>query len=603
MRIVHFLLKCIVGLFAAIGVLVVVAVVGLFVLWDRAEPLLIRVEPLPERAVLILDLTGGIATTRPDNPLARVSLGAVPVLREVVDALDAAAADKRVQGLFLRVGSGAMSLAQAQELRDAILDFRAAGKPTVAFAESFAPGGLGTIHYYLASAAERLWLQPTGELNMPGFRLESPFLRAALDTLGIVPRMGQRGAYKGAMNMFTDSALPAPQRANLQRLVDSALDQVARGAAAARGLDEGALRTAIDRATFGADEALAAGLVDRVGYWDEARADALGGEDDDEAMVSLAAYQARRERPEPEGPVIALIHGLGPIVSGEGENDSVFGRVTMGADTVAQALRDATADAEVRAIVFRVDSPGGSAVASDTIWREVARAGARGKPVIVSMGTVAASGGYYVAAPARAIVAQPGTITGSIGVVGGKMVLRDLWKRLGIAWDGVSAGKRAGAWSPNRDFTPTEWAAVEKSLDRVYADFTRKVAEGRDLPIARVLAVAEGRVWSGADARARGLVDALGGYRTAFDLAREAAGAEAGAPIQVRQFPRARAPIEALVETVLGGNVSSPGLRAGVRGLARLARALAPLVEAVETMTAAPTGPSLRAPVSRLGTR
>ncbi|MFQ5468294.1 MAG: S49 family peptidase, partial [Kiloniellaceae bacterium] len=213
MRIVHFLLKCIVGLFAAIGVLVVAAVVGLFVLWDRAEPLLIRVEPLPERAVLTLDLTGGIATTRPDNPLARVSLGAVPVLREVVDALDAAATDERVQGLFLRVGSGAMSLAQAQELRDAILDFRAAGKPAVAFAESFAPGGQGTIQYYLASAAERLWLQPTGELNVPGFRLESPFLRAALDTLGIVPRMGQRGAYKGAMNMFTDSALPAPQRA------------------------------------------------------------------------------------------------------------------------------------------------------------------------------------------------------------------------------------------------------------------------------------------------------------------------------------------------------------------------------------------------------
>ncbi|MFQ5775410.1 MAG: signal peptide peptidase SppA [Kiloniellaceae bacterium] len=601
MRVVLFLLKCLVGLFAAIGFVLIAGVAALAVLWDRIEPLRATLEPVPEAVVLTLDLTTGMIEVRPDNPLARASLGRVPVLRETLEALEAAGADPQVRGLLVRVGRGRSGLARIQELRDAILDFRGGGKVAVAFAESFGEGGDGTLHYYLASAFDRIWLQPSGGLDVTGFRLENPFVREALNEIGVQPRLDQRGEFKGAMNLFTDSALPEAQRRNLQRLVDSWLAQVARGVAEQRGLAEPVVRAAIDRAPYSAGEALDHGLVDRVGYWDEAKADALAAAGLDAAedgvpFLPLADYDARRERPEPEGPAIALIHGLGPVVLDRSENDPLFGTLIMGADTVAQALRDAMDDPEVRAVVFRVDSPGGSYVASDVIWREMRRARDKGLPVVVTMGDVAASGGYFVAAPARAIVAQPGTVTGSIGVVGGKMVMAGLWQRLGVAWDGVQAGERAAYWSANHDFSPAEWAKLQDSLDRIYADFTRKVAEGRDLPLDKVLAAAEGRVWSGEDAQALGLVDALGGYRTAFALARKAAGVDPGQPVRIKVFPEERDPFEALIEDALAGQLGGAAVRSLARALARVSRALAPVVEAVEALSGDSRRLSLSAP-------
>lgn len=601
MRIILFLLKCLVGIFATIGFLLIAGLVGLSLLWDQIDPLRARVEPIPDTVVLTLDLAPGMIEVRPDNPLARASLSGVPTLRGTLDTLQAGAADPRVRGLLARVGRGGLGMAQSQELRQAVLDFRAAGKFALAFAESFGEGGNQTLSYYLASAFDRIWIQPSGHLNLAGFHIQSPYVREALDKIGVVPRLDQRGAYKGLMNNFTDRALPEVQRRNLQRLVDSWLEQVVAGVAAERELDEAAVRRLIDRAPHSAGEALDSGLVDRIGYWDEAEADAFNQADlapgaGRDVFLALSQYASRREAPEPDGAVIALVYGLGPVVLDQSEDDPVFGSLTMGADTVARALRDAANDSDVHAIVFRVDSPGGSYVASDVIWREVRRAGDRDVPVIVTMGDIAASGGYFVAAPAHAIVAQPGTLTGSIGVVAGKAVLTGLWQSLGIRWDGVKAGAQADFWSPNRDFSDAEWARLQDFLDRTYEDFTRKVAEGRNLTHERVLSVAEGRLWSGADALEAGLVDALGGYRTAFALAREAAGLGADAPIQIRLFPAARDPVEALIEDVLAGELESPGLRSLARGLARVARALAPLIEVMEAVTTESTGTMLRAP-------
>jgi len=345
------------------------------------------------------------------------------------------------------------------------LEFRASGKFAIAFAETFGEAGNGTQHYYLASAFDRIWLQPSGDVGLTGFSIESPFLRGAFEDIGVEPRFDTRGDYKGALAFLTDKRLPEPQRVNLQRLLDSSLERVVQDIAAARALDPADVSQLIDTGPHGAARARERKLIDQLGYWSDAEADALaaagiGDAEDEDPFVTLGDYNRRRDTPEPEGETFALIHGLGPVVLDTGANDPVFGQVTMGADTVAAALRAAMDAPEVRAIVFRVDSPGGSYVASDVIWHEMRRAKEKGLPVIVTMGGVAASGGYFVAAPAHAIVAQPGTITGSIGVVTGKVVKAGLWYRLGVRWDGVQAGARAVAWSPNRDFTQAEWNLV-----------------------------------------------------------------------------------------------------------------------------------------------
>jgi protease-4 len=596
MRIILFLLKCLVGIFATIGVLLVAGAAVLLLLWKDVEPLIARGVEVPDSAVLTLDLSAGVIEARPDNPLARVGFGGVPVLRETLETLEAAGRDERVRGIFARVGRGPLGLAEVQELRDAVKRFRQTGKFAVAFAESFGEAGDGTLHYTLASAFGQVWLQPSGDLDLTGLFLDSPFLRGALDKIGITPRLAQREEYKGMMNMFTDSALPEPQRRNLQRLVESWLQQIVGAVAEDRGLTPAEVRKLVDGAPYGAAEAFERGLIDELGYWDQAENSVLERAGDEAAYISLTDYAGQLDDPASDSAVVGLVYGLGPVMLDESENDPLFGRVVMGADTVAGAIRDAVDDDDVKVVVFRIDSPGGSYVASDVIWREVQRAREMEVPVIVSMSSLAASGGYFVAAPAHRIVAYPATVTGSIGVVGGKLVLTGLWDKLGIAWDGVKAGANADFWSENRDFSEAGWAQLQSSLDRTYDDFTRKVADGRDLPLEAVLDVAKGQVWTGLDAKDRGLVDELGGYGTAFALAREAAGIAPDAPVEIRIFPEQRDAVEALIEDALSGGLESPGIAALARGLARIVRALAPLVELMETLGADPRSRSLRAP-------
>jgi len=603
MRIILFLLKCLLGLFASIGFLLVAAVVVLAVLASQYEPF--EWEPrevtVPDSTVLTLDLASGVTEALPDNPLARASLGGVLVLRETLDTLEAAGRDPRIKGLVARLGRGGLGFADVQELRGAIRRFRETGKFALGFAESFGEGGDGTLHYYLASAFDTVWMQPSGDFDVTGISLESPYLRGSFDLLGLKPQFDQREEYKGAMNQLTDRELPAPQRENLQRLVDSWLGQITRGIAEDRNLESAQVRGLIDRAPHLPSEAQANGMIDELGYWDEANDAALDAAGDDAEFLSLEDYAAAREAPEPNGPVIALVHGLGPVVLDGSENDPVFGQVVMGSDTVSEALADAVADEEVAAIVFRVDSPGGSYVASDVIWREVQNARDQDVPVIVSMGNVAASGGYFVAAPAHKIVAQPGTVTGSIGVVSGKLVMTGLWDKLGVNWDGVQAGDNADIWSANRRFSQEGWNHLQRFLDSAYEDFTNKVAEGRGLDQAQTLKAAKGQVWTGEDAREMGLVDALGGYREAIDLARAAAGLPEDQEVEIRRFPMVRDPWEALFEDAFGSAVDSPAIGALARGLARLGRTLAPIAKSLDLLTGDPRSQRLRAPELRMG--
>ncbi|WP_242901290.1 signal peptide peptidase SppA [Actinomadura terrae] len=491
--------------------------------------------------ILELDLTEGIVETAPADPISAIMSMRRTSLRDVLDGLRRARSDARVRALVVKV-TGGVGLALAQELREAVQAFREAGKLTVAWAETFGESGRGTVPFYLATGFEKVYLQPTGEVGLTGVALEEPFFAGALEKLGVQPRFAKRHEYKTMANTFMERAYTPEHEESSRRLVASIGEQITAGVAAARNLPEERVRELTDRGPLLADEALEEGLVDRLGYRDEVYAD-LREEFGESAQLRYVARYGRshglaRRIPQPgKQDVVALINGHGPIRLGRSGRGGPLPNSgpAMGSDTVGAAFRAAIKDDRVKAIVFRVNSPGGSAVASDAIWREVTLARRAGKPVIVSMGDVAASGGYYVAMGADAIVAQPGTITGSIGVVVGKAVVNDLLGRVGVGIGTVADGEHARIFSATKDFSDSEWERINASLDRIYDDFTRKVAEGRDLSRERVHELARGRVWTGADARDHGLVDELGGLDRALELARKRSGLPADAP--VRSYP------------------------------------------------------------------
>jgi len=494
-------------------------------------------------------------------------------VRDVVEALERASEDERVVGLVARVGASPMGLAVIQEIRDAVRKFGKSGKFTIAYAETFGEVGPGNGAYYLATAFNEIYLQPSGDLGLTGLMYQNPFFRGTLDKLHITPRIDHRKEFKNAKNIFTETEFTEPHREAMQKLMSSHFSQIVRGIVEARGISEEQLLKIIDSAPLLGTETVEARLVDQLLYRDEVyekiKAKAEGAE-----LLYLEKYLQRAGGPHKKGPTIALIYGVGGVHRGQSEYDALFGSPSMGSDTIAAAFRDAVADKKVRAIVFRVNSPGGSYVASDAIWREVVNARDANRPVIVSMGNIAGSGGYFVSMAANKIVAQPGTITGSIGVVFGKLLTRDFWKEhIGISFDEVQTSKNASLWAGTYDYSPEQWQKIQQFLDRVYDDFTTKVAEGRNMEKGKVLSVAKGRIWTGKDAKELGLVDELGGFDVALQLAREEAGIEPDAAITLKVFPQPKRMIEQLLQR--GPDSSEP--RAYVVITERLLKEIRPL--------------------------
>lgn len=541
--------KLLVGFFALVGALVVL---GLIVVAFVALAGSAMKPGVPKQVLLEVDLEREVVEYKPDDPVAQAVLGGAVPLRDLIEGLEVAAEDERVGALVARVGAVPMGLATAQELRDAVLAFRASGKRAFAFAETFGEFGPGNTSYFLASAFDEIHLQPSGDVGLTGVLMESMFVAGTLEKLGLVPRMGQRYEYKNAMNMLTEKAYTPAHEEAMRAIAASWHRQIVAGIAAGRGRGEEEVRALLDGGPYLGPQALEAGLVDSLAYRDEVweKAEAAVGES--VKRLSLGKYLERAGRPHRAGSAIALVYGVGGVARGKSDLNPLTGEFTMGSDTVAQALRDAVEDDDVKAILFRVDSPGGSYVASDTIWHETVRARAAGKPIVVSMGDVAGSGGYFVAMAADKIVAQPGTITGSIGVLGGKFLTEGLWSKLGISWDEVHVGEGGSIWSGLADYDAAQLAQREAWLDRIYLDFTSKVAEGRGRAREEIHEIAKGRIWSGEDALARGLVDAVGGMDVALRLAREAAGLAPDAAIELRLFPKPKTPLQALLAT-LGG--------------------------------------------------
>ncbi len=491
--------------------------------------------------LLELDLTQPLVEHEPDDPIAKVRSRGKPRLRPVLRALREAGTDDAVAGLVAKVGdSPTLTLAGAQELRDAVAVFAESGKPTVAWSDTFGEGRAATIPYYLATAFREIWLQPSGELNFIGLATEVGFLRGVLDKLDVVPEIGQRHEYKNAADRIGQKGFTPAHREAADRLAESAWEtSLGVRRRRARGPRSTGCASLVDRAPLFPDEALAEHLVDRVGYRDEVYASCAGRS----AATSGSCSPSGGSRQVPRRNGSSTRCGrrrhraspwstpCGGIVVGRSRRSPVQGPV-MGGDTISAALRAAVRDDRVRAIVLRVESPGGSSVASDMIWREVVCAREAGKPVVVSMGSIAGSGGYYIACPADVIVAQPGTLTGSIGVLGGKVVTSGLTDRVGLSYEAVQRGRHARMYSTRAPFLDSERERLEQWLDRIYDDFTGRVAQGRGMTRDAVHEVAKGRVWTGADAARIGLVDELGGLHRAAEIARSRAGLPADAPLR-----------------------------------------------------------------------
>lgn len=493
-----------------------------------------RALPGTHPLLLEIDLTAAPADPPAGDPLARLAARGRPSRGPLLRALHEAGSDRRVVGLVAKVG-GALPWTLAQELRLGVAAFAASGKPTVAWAESFGQGASDLPAYALASAFDEVWLQPSGDLNLLGVAVETTFLRGALDKLGVEPELEGRHEYKNAVDRITRTELTPAHRESLERLSGSLLDEAVAAVAAGRGLGADVVRTLVDTGPRTADEARQVGLVDRLGYRDEVYASVRARVGERAALLFADRWRPRRLPSLPSLPGrpqghVALVEVRGEIVSGASRRGP-RGRA-VGSDTVAADLRAVLADDGARALVLHVDSPGGSGVASDTIWREVCRVRDAGKPVVVSMGAYAASGGYYVACPADVIVALPATLTGSIGVFGGKFVVTELLDRLGLATGVVEQGARARMFSARRPFTEEERERMDVALDTFYEHFTSRVAEGRGLTREAVEQVARGRVWTGADALGVGLVDELGGLRDAVRIARERADLPEHAPVR-----------------------------------------------------------------------
>jgi protease-4 len=458
-------------------------------------------------------------------------------LRTLMQSLDRAAADPNVRAVVVRVSvlpdSG---WGKVQELRDAITRFRKSGKPAYAHLEVS-----GNKEYYLATACTKIYAVPSALLDVTGLHSEVMFFRNTLDKLGVQAQFEGVGKYKNAPNQFTETGFTEAHREQMDALLDSVYEQYVAAIASARGKTPDEVQAIVDAGPYEGRDALEAGLVDELLYEDQIE-DRLKAE-----RVTPGRYVRSAAGFGLDGrPKVALVYAVGDITPGESQGGPL-GSELAGSDTIARAIRDARKDDSIRAIVLRIDSPGGSGTASDVIWREVLLA-RKSKPVVVSMGDVAASGGYYIGMGSDAIVAQPATITGSIGVFGGKFSLRGLYDKLGFTKEILIRGERSAMFSEYRPWTDAERERIRELMVSFYQDFVGKVAQGRKKSYEDVDAVAQGRVWTGSDALRHGLVDRLGGMDVALAVAKEKAKIDRDQEVQVVILPERKGFLDLLLE-------------------------------------------------------
>jgi protease-4 len=518
---------------------------------------------LPERIVLVVDLREGLDDHADSDIISQTVLGSSLSLHTLMQALDRAATDERVVGLIARIGDDSIGIAQSEDVHQLISRFADGGRFTIAHATSFGEFGPGTIPYYLATGFEEIALQPQGLVSLTGILLESPFGREALDEWSIQPRLVKRGVYKTAPEVATETGYSEAAREMLTSILDNFARQLIGDIAERRQLAPVLVQELIDRAPIWDVDALDTGLVDRLAYFDEIEDDARERGGEGAEIVPVGAYldAAGVGESDDTATTVALVYASGPIGQGDGSPRTPVSSATIGADAMVEAIEQAIDD-EVDVLVLRITSGGGSVIASETIRRATQRARSAGINVVVSMGNVAASGGYWISADADSILANRGTLTGSIGVFAGKLVTEGFWANLGIRWDQIGFGANANMWSGSRPYSEAGRARVEALVDTMYDAFIGIVANGRDMPRDQVRQVAEGRVWTGTQAIDLGLIDRLGGLRDAIMVGTQAVG---GNQPRLVVYPRSAGPLAellAITEQAIPGIILKPLVQA-----------------------------------------
>ena len=534
-----------------LGAIVLVAVIGVALIWSAVR----KGEPtIRDNSVLTLRVAGSLPDYSPDDPLKRYFGGPDQSLTGLVMNFKKAKVDKRIKAVLLDIDLSGVGWGKAEEIRDAITDFRSSGKPVYAYIEF----GLNK-EYYIATACDKIIVPPPGELFINGLAADVMFFRGSLDKLGIYPDIFQIGKYKSAGDMFTQKQMTDAHKEYINSMLDDLFNRYINEIAQARHKTPEEMRALIDDAPYSANKAKEVGLIDDTLYRDdvEKQFKKLLGYKDTDTFVAVRGSDYRDVSPESlglnKGERIAVIYASGDIGSGSSQN-SPSGEQSIGSDTLAKALNDAAADKTIKAVVLRVDSPGGSGLASDIIWHAVEAANQK-KPVVVSMSDVAASGGYYISASASKIIAQPSTITGSIGVLAGKPVMRGFYDWLGISNEYVLRGKNAGMFRETEKFSDDERKKFEDWIKTTYyQDFVPKVAKGRNKDAQYVDSVGQGRVWTGAQARDRGLVDDFGGLDKAIEVAKQLAKIPADKGVERVILPY---PTTFLQELLSGGGENS----------------------------------------------
>ncbi len=544
----------------AIGFLVLINIILAIFVYPALFSSQTAAPALPDEMVLYMKFEGGFLETPATASLSDPFAGSALTVRDITSSLDRAANDTRVQGIIARMNDGNFNITQVAEIRIALKKFRQSGKFAHIYSSSYGDGAGGMSRYYLASAFDEIWMQPLGIVSITGLGAEVPFFRETMDKIGVAPQFFKRKDYKTAYESMTDKQMSAPNREMMTRMVNDIKTEILSTIPEERGMSVAQFEALVNQGLFTAPEAEKAGLITKGDYGDillDNIAEKLTGKRDFEElnMVSFESYAADFKKKGHSGiahknkPKVALIYTTGAIMpSSDGGGIGAISGGVAAADKIAPAILMASKDDDVKAIILRIDSPGGSPAASESILRAVEKAKERGKPVIVSMGATAASGGYWVAAYADRIFALPTTLTGSIGVVGGKFVFNDLFKKLGVNWEEITWGRNANMWSVNTRFDAGEAERMNAMLDNIYDNFVARVAKGRNMTPEAVDKIAGGRVWTGRSALKVGLVDELGGLDAAMDYTATTLGKQNGSELAILVYPKPKTTMEQIFE-------------------------------------------------------
>lgn len=554
----------------ALGAVLVVLVLGLLgiILGTRYAT-----RHVPGNTLLLVEISGPIPEMTADSPFGDI-LGPRPLSRQDLrDGLVQAASDPRVQKVVVKVGDLQAGFATLQEIHGLLQKVRKAGKETYAYLDTAGEFSPGNAQYLLASACKKVVLNPLGDINLTGLAVRSPFIRGTLDKLEIEPDFPGIGDYKTARFLYTQKEFTPAHKEMMTWLVDSITRQMIDGIASGRGMDAKQVEGLVKGGPYIGPDALRAKLVDELNDWQTFLEENTTHPGKSLERISLRKY-LRAGRPDRSGTEIAVVVAEGTILRGESGYSPVpvFGGDVMGADTISRAFQQVR-DSGAKAVIFRINSPGGSAVASEIIRAEMVRT-AKEIPVVISMGDVAASGGYWITCGAKRIVADPGSITASIGVYSGHLAMSRFWEdKLGITWGKLDAAPNAAIYGSLDPWTPEQRVVVQKFLDRIYDRFLTNVSASRNMPREAVDAIGRGRVFTGEQAKDRGLVDTLGGFDEALAAARELAGLKPDAQVELTFYPQARsiwqrlmdrnddaeARMQAMVREVLSGRAVTPG--------------------------------------------